>query len=790
MRKFFLLLLLSFSTCFLYAIDYTVRGRVIEQQSRQPVMDAYVWLAGKDTLRTMTDSLGCFTLEQVPPGIFHFMVTCIGYEPVRTSEYQISATTPFIEIELKEDTRFIQDVTVRPDLFRRSTESPVSMNVISTREIEKSPGSNRDVSRIVRNYPGVSFSPIGYRNDLIVRGGGPSENRFFMDGIEIPNINHFATLGASGGPVSIVNADLIRDINFYTGAFPAARAGAMSSVLDFRLRDGDPEKQTFKATLGASEVSLSGSGHFTDRTTYLFSVRQSYLQMLFKLLGLPFLPNYIDGQVKIKSRLKNNDELMFMALTGVDRMKLNTDEDGEMAQYMLSYLPEINQETFTVGATYKHYAGSHVQTYTLSHNYLNNRNLKFVNNDASRPENKTLDLKAVEQKTTAKVENRSFAGSWTLKEGVELNNYLYDNNTFQRLYQQQSQENLYETALDLLAWGLYVSGDYAPADSKFSASAGIRFDGNNYSPKMLRLWNQVSPRASMRYAFNPHWSLGLSAGWYAQLPSFSALGFKNTEGDYVNKALDYMHVAQSALGVEWRMNQNFSLSVEGFYKYYTDIPLSVADGIPLACKGADYGSVGNEALVSEARGRAYGVEVLFRYSIPERLNLTASFTAYKSEYQASPGEEYIASAWDNRYILNVGGTYDFPKQWSLGMRCSVIGGAPYTPYDLEKSELVSAWDVSGRPYLDYDRYNSERYSSFAQVDLRLDKDFYFKKWRLGFYIDIQNVFNSSLKQPDAWISTGEIVNPDAPKEEQRYRLKPIKMESGNLVPTLGLTVEF
>lgn len=196
------MLLLSFSTCFLYAIDYTVRGRVIEQQSRQPVMDAYVWLAGKDTLRTMTDSLGCFTLEQVPPGIFHFMVTCIGYEPVRTSEYQISATTPFIEIELKEDTRFIQDVTVRPDLFRRSTESPVSMNVISTREIEKSPGSNRDVSRIVRNYPGVSFSPIGYRNDLIVRGGGPSENRFFMDGIEIPNINHFATLGASGGPVS------------------------------------------------------------------------------------------------------------------------------------------------------------------------------------------------------------------------------------------------------------------------------------------------------------------------------------------------------------------------------------------------------------------------------------------------------------------------------------------------------------------------------------------------------------------------------------------------------------
>ena len=136
----------------------------------------------------------------------------------------------------------------------------------------------------------MSFSPVGYRNDLIVRGGGPSENRFFMDGIEIPNINHFATQGASGGPVSIVNADLIREINFYTGAFPADRAGGMSSVLDFKLRDGDPERQSFKATLGASEVGLSGSGHIGGRTTYIFSARQSYLQMLFKLLGLPFLP--------------------------------------------------------------------------------------------------------------------------------------------------------------------------------------------------------------------------------------------------------------------------------------------------------------------------------------------------------------------------------------------------------------------------------------------------------------------------------------------------------------------
>ena len=259
-------------------------------------------------------------------------------------------------------------IVVTPSPFRKTVESPVSMRIIGLQEIEKSPGGNRDISRIVRAYPGVSFSPIGYRNDLIVRGGSPSENRFYMDGIEIPNINHFATQGASGGPVSIVNADLIREISFYTGAFPANRSGAMSSVLDFRLRDGNPDKQTFKATLGASEVSFSGNGHLSDKTTYLFSIRQSYLQLLFKALGLPFLPNFIDGQFKLKTRLSAHDELILRGLVGIDKMKLNTDEKGEDAEYILSYLPTIHQETFTVGASYRHYAGKHVQSVTFSHN--------------------------------------------------------------------------------------------------------------------------------------------------------------------------------------------------------------------------------------------------------------------------------------------------------------------------------------------------------------------------------------------------------------------------------------
>ena len=657
------------------------------------------------------------------------------------------------------------------------------MRVIGLQEIEKSPGANRDISRIVRAYPGVSFSPVGYRNDLIVRGGSPSENRFYMDGIEIPNINHFATQGASGGPVSIVNADLVREITFYTGAFPANRSGALSSVLDFRLRDGNPDKQTFKATLGASEVSLSGSGHFNDRTTYLFSVRQSYLQLLFKALGLPFLPNFIDGQFKIKTRLTEHDELTVLALTGIDKMKLNTDEKGEDAEYLLSYLPTIHQETFTVGAVYRHYAGKHTQSVTLSHNYLNNRNLKYRNNDDSSEDNLTLRLRSVEQKTTALFENRTRLGQWTLKEGAELTNSSYTNNT-------DSPFSLYKTSLNIIGWGAFFSSDYSTRDNRFTLSAGIRVDGNNYNRGMKQLWKQLSPRLSASYKLSEQWILNGSAGLYHQLPPYTALGYKNNDGTYLNKALKYMRVMESSIGADWHLHDRIMISAEGFFKRYNRIPLSLQDNIPLACKGNDYGVVGNEPLASTADGRAYGLETMFRWQVSGRFNLVSSFTLYKSEYRNHSGDDYIPSAWDNRFILNMSGTYNLPKRWSIGGKVSYIGGAPYTPYDEDKSSLVQAWDAKGQPYYDYSLYNTGRLPDFAQLDVRVDKSFYFRRCMVGLYLDLQNVTGSKLKQPDVIMSTGVIENPAAPTSEQRYKMKYLKQESGTLLPTLGVTVEF
>lgn len=207
------------------AEDYEVRGRVIDKLSRRLVPYANVALYGHTGKVASTDSAGVFRIAQVAPGIYQLSVTCVGYKNLLSAEYIVNGQLPLIELELEEEVSQLSEVTVRVAPFRRIKDSPMSLQIIGLGEIEKSPGGNRDISRIVRSYPGVSFSPIGYRNDLIVRGGSPSENRFYLDGIEIPNINHFATQGASGGSVSILNADLIQEVRFYTGAFPVDKAG-------------------------------------------------------------------------------------------------------------------------------------------------------------------------------------------------------------------------------------------------------------------------------------------------------------------------------------------------------------------------------------------------------------------------------------------------------------------------------------------------------------------------------------------------------------------------------------
>jgi Outer membrane receptor proteins, mostly Fe transport len=789
-RALLLILLIINGLCSYGQVTHTIRGSIIDKKTREPIpyTNVIIW---NTIIGAQSDSLGNFTISKVKPGTYRLQVSCIGYNPYISPEFLLSSKDKSITLELEENSKQLGEITVKATPFRKMAESPIAMRVIGFTEIEKSAGANRDISRVIQSFPGVASSPAGYRNDLIVKGGGPAENRYYIDGVEIPNINHFATQGASGGPVGIINAELIREADFYSGAFPAGKNNAMSSVLDFRLKDGSTEEHNYSFVLGSSDFGFNTDGHIGKKVTYIASVRQSYLQFLFKALKLPFLPTFTDAQFKTKIRFDKKNELTILGLGAIDDMKLNTDTTGQSDanKYILATLPVIRQNTFTLGAVYKHFAGKHVQTVVLSTNRLFNENIKYLNNDETSEANKILNYLSSEQETKLRVENSSLLNNFRFVSGVNMEIASYYNRTNQQIFLNNQAQNLtYKTDLNLFKYGLFGSLNYEQPEARFTASMGVRTDANSYSSEMNNPLKQLSPRLSLSYQPIRNFFINGNVGRYYQLPSYTVLGYKNNNGILINRAnqVKYIYSDQFVLGFEHRPANYIRLTLEGFYKKYNHGLLSLADSIPLSSKGNDYNVLGTESVNSTARGRAYGLELLARWFGYKNLNVIAAYTYVRSEFKNPETNQYIPSAWDNRHLFTLTGGYTLPRNWSVGAKFRAVGGAPYTPYDVDKSSLKSAWDAQNRPYPDYSKYNTLRLKTFTQLDIRVDKSYFFNKWMLGFYIDIQNAMNSQYKQAPVINSTGitDTTHPD------RYILQTIDQRSGTVVPSIGMMIEF
>ena len=779
----------------LAAQEVIVKGRILDKMSNQPIAFATV-MVWQSASGTVSDEKGYYQLG-AEAGMVRLEVACLGYETLLTEELNLTRGTYTRDLYLEEMLQELSEFTVQSNPFRKNEESPVAMQRIGVREIEKNPGANRDISKVVQSFPGVATT-AAYRNDLLVRGGGPSENAFYLDGMKIPNLNHFATQGASGGPVGIINADFIQQVDFYSGAFPAAKGDVLSSVLDMRMIDGNREALKWKGALGASEVALSVDGPLTERTTMLLSVRRSYLQFLFNALGLPFLPTYNDFTVKTKTKIDARNELTFIGVGAYDYSRLNLSvDDTEEGRYILGYLPENDQWNYTVGAIYKHYGENSYRTVAISRNHLYNGAYKYQNNDKSAEMNRILNYDSDEIENHLRLENNSRMGNYKFITGIELVQSTYKNSTFRRVFQNDASSVLdYNSDMDLFGYGIYLQGSRKSDNQKLTLSAGIRLDANNYSTDMSDPAKQASPRFSISYQLFDKWYLNGSAGRYYKLPAYTMLGYRNNNGTLVNRRnnITYIKSDQLAAGIEFRVRNNAIITLEGFYKQYDDYPFSVTDSVSMATKGADYGVFGDEEVTPDSDGRAYGMELMTRWSGTAGLTFVAAYTWVRSEFRHSRGH-YLPSSWDNKHIFTLTGSQALAKNWSVGLKWRLLGGTPYTPYDESKSALVQAWDAQNQGYLNYAAFNSERLPLFHQLDLRVDKTYYFKKWMLGFYLDLQNVYNFKYKGPDDLVLADEsgqavIINPDAPLQEHKYKLKRIKNESGTIVPTIGLMVEF
>jgi hypothetical protein len=793
LKTLIILTLLPFS---IFAQQGSIKGRIFDESSNEPIAFANIILFGTTT-GVSSDIDGNYSFTGLKPGFVKLAVSAVGFEVKVTEDFQVTnAKTFFIDIPMKPKEFELQEVVIKASPFARIEESPLSLRTLQISEIEKNPGGNRDISKVIQILPGVSSTPA-FRNDIIVRGGGGNENAFYLDGIEIPNLNHFSTQGSSGGPVGIINADFIREVEFYSGAFPADRGKSLSSILDLKLLDGNHDKLIARASIGATDLALTLNGPISKKSTFLASYRRSYLQYLFQVLGLPFLPTYNDFMAKYKVEFDEKNQLEVLGIGSIDKSKLNTGikNPDESQRYILSYLPVFEQWSYMMGADYKHFRDNGYTDIVLSRNMLNNHSYKY-NDNIETAANKTYDYNSTEAENKLRIEQNSRRGTFKYNYGGGLEFADYTNTTFQKVYQDGRNDTInYNSKLNLFLWNAFGQVSKNFMDSRLILSLGVRMDANNYTPYMSSLLHQLSPRLSASFGITDKLFLNFNTGRYYQRPPYTSLGFRDNNEVLVNKVNDIRYISADHIvfGFEYLPKKDAKISLEGFYKYYLNYPFSVKDSINIASKSADYGTFGDEEIISKSNGMAYGLEVLAQDKSFFGFNVILSYTFVISKF-TDKNQKFVPSAWDNRNILNLTVLRSFKKNWDIGAKWRFVGGAPYTPADLELSSMVPAWDVRGRAYPDYNQFNALRLKAFHQLDIRVDKTYYFKKWSLNLYVDIQNVYNFKAQNPPNYTNTDVsgnpvIVNPGAPYDQQLYQLRPINSETGTILPSIGIIVE-
>ena len=336
-----------------------ISGIVIDGYTGQPIEFANISILELG-LGSITDSLGLFEIANLNPGVYNLQVSFIGYRTEIFYELKLTPSRSIYKIiELEQTGSSLDEIELNAEpIF--SKENPISIKEIGASEIKRSPGGNRDISKVIQSFPGVASS-TSFRNDIIIRGGAPNENVFYLDGIEVPNINHFSTQGSSGGPVGMLNVDMIESVDYLSGGFPSNRGNTLSSIFEFSQKTGNPDKLNMNFTLGSSDLALLFDGPLSPKSSFVLSARKSYLQFLFKALQLPFLPEYNDIQFKYLNRLSDQSELTIIGLGAIDNFSLNMQanegvddlETLNRNQYILDNIPVNDQWNYTIGTRYR-----------------------------------------------------------------------------------------------------------------------------------------------------------------------------------------------------------------------------------------------------------------------------------------------------------------------------------------------------------------------------------------------------------------------------------------------------
>lgn len=733
-------------------------GSVVDFVTRQPLIGANVLIIGT-TIGAATDINGNFRIENLDPNTYQLRASVIGYEPQTKTDVVVSpGRLTQIAFTLSAQIIEFEGVEVTGDFFRKDPFEVNSIRSFSFEEIRRSPGGFEDVVRALSVLPGVAQADAG-RNDLIVRGGAPSENLYLVDGIEVPNINHFGTQGATGGPLSFINLDFVRETSFSTGGFSSLYGDKLSSVLTIDLRNGRNDRLGGKATISASQFGLNVEGPLlNENSSFIISARRSYLDFIFKAAGFSFVPEYYDLLTKTDFRLDNRNSLSFIFIGAFGNVKFfNNDEEQRFDNARILGTDQIQ---YVTGISYRRLINKGFFDISLSRNFTDfdsrqrdlNLNPIFTNQSIEEENNLRADL-------VYQISNKS-----ELNFGATAKLVEFDSDILFPTFITSFGDSLPVTSLNksenFLKLGSYVNFNFRPLN-RLTTNLGLRLDYFD----AINTKTYLSPRFSTSYRLTEITNLNFSTGVYYQSPSYIWL-----IADERNRDLKKVKVDQYVLGFDHRLNEDALLKVEGFYKDYSNYPTSlVRPYLVLANTGAgfagsddNYSAFGLEPLVSEGFGNARGVEL----SVQKKLSQTPyygilSLTYSEAEFTALDGIKRPGS-YDQNWIFNLSGGYKIDKHWEISTKFRFASGKPYTPFNSDGTQNIAD-------------YNTRRLKSLHSLDLRVDRRWFFSGWTLITYLDIQNVYNRNNLSAIRW-----------DPREQRVD----ESSSIGILPSIGISAEF
>ena len=730
-----------------------VAGTVIEKSNQLPLEGVSVKVENSE-FGTITDSLGRFRIINIPSRTYSIQFTKVGYKPFILYNVVITYGNELsFSIELEQEIKSIAEITITGKRTAKAAtlETPLSVQRLTTEEIKANPGGNFDISRVINTLPGVggtAGSVGGFRNDIVIRGGGPGENVFYLDGIEIPVINHFATQGSGGGPTGILNVSFLEDVKLSSSAFDARYDNALSSVFEFKQKKGNSNHVQGNVRLSATELAatLEGPLSKTKKTTFLASARRSYLQFLFQALDLPIRPNYWDFQYKVTHQVNKKTTLTFIGIGAIDEFSFAAPNESTPEKlYILNSNPNINQWNYTVGASLKRTVKNGFWNLALSRNTFNNEITRFEDNLNPTASKQSLDLNSNETENKLRFDVNKTVKGWKLSYGAAAQYVQFSNNGFARIRAEIKDTNNniiqpelkanFNSSLSFVKLGTFIQAGKRFFNNRLGINAGVRMDGNTFTDNGMNLLQTVSPRIGLSYVLSDEWTLNASVGRYYKLAPYTVLGFENNAGIYTNKDAKYLRSDHYVIGLEFLPKNTTRFTIEGFYKQYANMPVSVRDGVNLANRGGDFNVLGNEAVVSNGKGKTYGLEFFAQQKLTKRFYGVFSYTLFVSQYSGS-NAIYISSAWDNRHLLSITWGYKFQRNWELGLKFRYQGGAPFTPFDetLSRQNYISL----GEGILDNSKLNANRLTAFHASDVRLDKKWNFKRLTLDVFLDVSN----------------------------------------------------